>query len=145
MGTQYTTCPICGGRKPKLMACIDCGYSYLQRIFKAPGKRSATNDVNDKKSAVQTSREYEKSPIEPINPPASKKLTSEDAAQLLKAKNDVRILENGNDKDIANYLKKNPPASQIGKFGVPQDKYRWGFYGHRTMEYDLWRKGDKKT
>lgn len=29
----------------------------------------------------------------------------------------------------------------LGKFGVPQDKYRWGFFGNKSMEYDIWRKG----
>lgn len=46
-------------------------------------------------------------------------------------------------KEIFEYLKKNPTKEEIGKFGVPQDKYRYGFYGSTSMEYDIWRKGDK--
>ena len=43
-------------------------------------------------------------------------------------------------KQILEYLKKNPSANGIGKFGVPQDKYRSNFFGSKTMEYDIWRK-----
>ncbi len=48
------------------------------------------------------------------------------------------------DKEIADYISRNPiKEDQFGKFGVPQDKYRWGFYGHKTMEFDVWGKGEK--
>lgn len=43
-------------------------------------------------------------------------------------------------KQILEYLKKNPSENGIGKFGVPQDKYRSNFFGSKTMEYDIWRK-----
>ena len=43
-------------------------------------------------------------------------------------------------KQILEYLKKNPSDNGIGKFGVPQDKYRSNFFGSKTMEYDIWRK-----
>ncbi|EIJ36996.1 hypothetical protein [Thiothrix nivea] len=46
-------------------------------------------------------------------------------------------------KEILDYLEKNPTKEGIGKFGVPQDKYRYDFYGSNSMEYDIWRKGDK--
>ena len=46
-------------------------------------------------------------------------------------------------KQIAEFLRKNPVNNEMGKFGVPQDKYRYGFYGSSTMEYDIWRKGNK--
>lgn len=45
--------------------------------------------------------------------------------------------------DINEFLIKNPCDNGMGKFGVPQEKYRHGFYGNKTMEYDIWRKGDK--
>ena len=48
-----------------------------------------------------------------------------------------------NNKQIYEYLRKNPVNNEMGKFGVPQDKYRYGFYGSSTMEYDILRKGDK--
>lgn len=34
MVNKYTECPKCGGRKPYLMACIDCGYSFLKERSK---------------------------------------------------------------------------------------------------------------
>jgi hypothetical protein len=46
-------------------------------------------------------------------------------------------------KQINEFLRKNPVNNKMGGFGVPQDKYRYGFYGNSTMEYDIWRKGDK--
>lgn len=46
-------------------------------------------------------------------------------------------------KQIYEYLRKNPVNNEMGEFGVPQDKYRYGFYGSSTMEYDILRKGDK--
>ena len=49
------------------------------------------------------------------------------------------------DPEIAAYLKKNPTDdySRIGKFGLPQDKYRWNFYGSSTFEYDSWGRNKK--
>lgn len=44
--------------------------------------------------------------------------------------------------EIAKYLKRVPTHQEMGKFGVPQDRYRWGFYGSSTMEFDAWRKGE---
>lgn len=61
-------------------------------------------------------------------------------AELKKAMTEI---EDKKDKEISDYLKKHPIKDGIGKFGVPQDKYRWGFYGSSSMEYDIWRKGDK--
>ena len=44
---------------------------------------------------------------------------------------------------IYQFLRENPIKDEIRKFGVPQDKYRYGFYGSSTMEYDIWRNGSK--
>ena len=44
-----------------------------------------------------------------------------------------------NDQAIADYLRRNPVTEDMGKFGVPQDKYRYKFYGHASMEVDQWR------
>lgn len=44
------------------------------------------------------------------------------------------------DQAIAEYLRRVPHREEMGKFGVPQDKHRWGFYGSRSMEYDIWRR-----
>lgn len=50
---------------------------------------------------------------------------------------DVQLNQN---KEIRGYLKKNPVYQGIGKFGVPQDKYRYNFFGKKTMNFDIWRK-----
>ena len=44
-----------------------------------------------------------------------------------------------NDRAIADYLRRNPVTEDMGKFGVPQDKYRYNFFGHASMEVDQWR------
>lgn len=70
------------------------------------------------------------------------KITPEIAAELRKILQDRAFFTN---KEIEDYLVKNPNKyDAIGKFGVPQDKYRWGFYGSRTMEYDSWRRESTK-
>ena len=58
-----------------------------------------------------------------------------------KAQSESSFIQN---KQILDYLSKNPADNGMGKFGVPQDKYRYGFYGSGTKEYDIWRKGDKE-
>jgi hypothetical protein len=45
------------------------------------------------------------------------------------------------DPAIADYLMRRPVPG-VGRFGKPQDKYRWGFYGSKSMSYDIWRKGE---
>lgn len=74
-------------------------------------------------------------------PPRRKKLSPKDAAAYKRALGDAHFDSN---KEITDYLERNPVESGMGKFGVPQDKYRWGFYGAHSMEYDVWRKGDKE-
>lgn len=66
----------------------------------------------------------------------AKRITPEDARELRRANQDSLV----SDQAIADYLKRFPVHEEIGKFGVPQDKYRWGFYGSRSMEYDVWRR-----
>lgn len=73
-------------------------------------------------------------------PPPRENLTAAEALELRKAIEDQNLCS---DREIAEYLKKNPLKDEMGKFGVPQDKYRWGFYGSKSMEYDAWGKGDK--
>lgn len=41
--------------------------------------------------------------------------------------------------EIIKFLERNP-YEDIGKFGVPQDKYRYGSYGSKSMVPDIWRK-----
>ncbi len=80
----------------------------------------------------------------PPNPPpqsiSSKKEKRERATELKTALNETKIIRN---QEIALYLQQHPETDSIGKFGLPQDKYRWGFYGHASMAYDIWRRGDK--
>lgn len=70
------------------------------------------------------------------------KLTVKDAAELKKILTDDSFYK---DKEIALYLAKNPIKEQLGKFGVPQDKYRWGNFGASTMEYDSWSRNNKEN
>lgn len=44
------------------------------------------------------------------------------------------------DPQIQAYVSENPEPDRMGKFGVPQDPYRYNFYGSRSMEKDKWRK-----
>jgi hypothetical protein len=63
-------------------------------------------------------------------------LTPEQARAQRQALKDNALVH---DQQIRDYLRRNPiKEEKIGKRGVPQDKYRWGFYGHQTMEYDSW-------
>jgi len=69
------------------------------------------------------------------------KMTSGEARKQREALEDNKL---GSDEAIADYLRKHPKEEEMGKFGVPQDKYRWGFYGSRTMEYDSWGRSHKE-
>lgn len=66
-------------------------------------------------------------------------ISSQEATKRLEI---LRNTENKKNKVIKKYLDKNP-HEDMGKFGVPQDKYRHGFYGSNSMEYDVWGKGEK--
>jgi hypothetical protein len=63
----------------------------------------------------------------------------EEAKKILDAFHDQEKRRN---PKIAKYLRENP-ISEEKKFGEPQDKYRYNFYGNRGMEYDTWRLGPK--
>jgi len=67
--------------------------------------------------------------------------TPQEATEKLEAIRNIDMIRN---KDIKKYLENNPHKEELGKFGVPQDKFRFNFYGSKTMEYDIWRKGEKK-
>tara|TARA_R110000787_G_scaffold63520_1_gene142919 strand:+ start:3526 stop:3708 length:183 start_codon:yes stop_codon:yes gene_type:complete len=43
-----------------------------------------------------------------------------------------------NNEIIRAYVSRVPEVDTLGKFGRPQDKYRYGFYGHASMAYDIW-------
>lgn len=42
-------------------------------------------------------------------------------------------------EQIKAYLAAHPAPDPIGRFGVPQAKFRYGTYGQSTMELDFWR------
>lgn len=71
----------------------------------------------------------------PRTPPTP--ITQEEAHQRRKELGDNKLFQN---KAVKDYLNRVPEKPKYGKFGLPQDKYRWGFFGHSTMEYDVWRK-----
>ena len=66
---------------------------------------------------------------------------AEIAHEILEALKETNMIKN---KEISRYLQRNPDKEELGKYGVPQDKYRYGFYGSHSMEYDAWGKGEKK-
>lgn len=67
--------------------------------------------------------------------------TKQNAAEQLKV---IKNTEMTKDREIKEFLEKNPAQEKLGKFGEPQDKFRHGYYGNSSMEYDIWRKGPKK-
>jgi hypothetical protein len=70
---------------------------------------------------------------------------SESLREKAKEMNQARKNDNFyTNKAIAQYVAKNPNKDEIGKFGVPQDKYRHGSYGVYSMEYDGWRNERRK-
>ncbi|OAI09676.1 hypothetical protein A1359_18510 [Methylomonas lenta] len=65
----------------------------------------------------------------------------EEAARMRDALEETNVVS---DQSIREYLARNPMKEEMGKFGVPQDKYRWGFYGSKTIEFDAWSRENKK-
>ena len=63
------------------------------------------------------------------------------AREILLALKETNMTKN---KEIYQYLQRNPYKEELGKYGVPQDKYRYGAYGSNSMEYDAWGKGENK-
>lgn len=61
-----------------------------------------------------------------------------------KHKGTAQISKNGNkfytDPDIEKYLALHPEPPKIGKFGIPQAKFKYNTYGRSGMEYDTWSK-----
>lgn len=74
-------------------------------------------------------------PHKPSRPQYQKpKLTYSEAAKILAALKEPII----NNESILAYVSRVPEVDALGKFGLPQDKYRYGFYGHASMSYDIW-------
>lgn len=91
------------------------------------------------KKKIARNRKNKKRVFSPPNFPKANKPSAEDAKKLREAINDGDLIT---DETIKRYVEDNPSKDEMGKFGVPQDKYRWGFYGSRSMEYDSWSKND---
>ncbi len=52
---------------------------------------------------------------------------------------EIKLVESESTQDkIRAYLASNPAPSIVGKFGVPQSKYRNGTFGLHSMEYNGW-------
>jgi hypothetical protein len=63
-----------------------------------------------------------------------RQLSPKEAAARRAALKDQNIQSNA----IKAYLRRVPSKPTMGKFGVPQSKYRYNFYGHKTFCYDNW-------
>lgn len=107
---NWTTCPICGAAVQRRHL-----KRHLRRVHHArPSTIVHTPSIR-----------------------SSGRLTASEAAELRRAYQESRLIA---DQAIADYLRRLPNQDEMGRFGVPQDKYRWGFYGSRSMEYDAWRR-----
>ena len=70
-----------------------------------------------------------------IEPTVNADTSQSDAARQLE-----QIQKPPTDNDqINDFIKRNPAPDELGKFGKPQDPYRRGAYGTRSMEYDVTR------
>ncbi len=148
-GIKYKICPDC---KCKLMLELFDKHMELQHqkiitkkkktqikraIIKCPRCKCNVTSKNLKKHLKRIHGEVQvkKKPI------IRDKLTVQDAVELKKIISDKYFYKN---KEINLYLNKNPIKESYGKFGVPQDKYRWGCFGGAAMEFDAWSKNDNK-
>ena len=121
----YTPCPACGAQKHQLKACPKCGFTEARARL----KKKVEAGASERKPTDLTRRQRER--------------LARNRASIVEG---VRVTDTTSiltDEQIRKYLEQHPVTEEIGKFGVPQDKYRWGFYGHATMEYDQWGKPRK--
>ena len=77
---------------------------------------------------------------DPISQRPKTTMTPRQASKALQA---LRSQGSGGNQEIQEYINRVPEPNKIGSFGIPQDKYRWGFYGHATMSYDIWGRPEK--
>jgi len=125
------------GNDSEFTICPDCNKAVKKKNLKKHIRRIHEKKKFNAKNNQPNKGKPKKSRAIPL--PAHR-MTPEDAAELRKAMEETHLVQN---REIEEYLKKNPSKDGMGKFGVPQDKYRWGFYGSKSMEYDIWGKGDK--
>jgi uncharacterized Zn finger protein (UPF0148 family) len=145
----------CGKRTEKDLFCPVCNKDIKQKTLEEHARRIHKGDAAIKRalagdklatpknttSAKVKKNQARKSLIESIR--AEKAKICKDRVKDRIAER--RTLESSivQNKQILEYLKKNPCDNVMGKFGVPQDKYRSNFCGSKTMEYDTWRKAHK--
>ena len=140
---KYIVCPLCNkGIKENILE------EHARRIH---GKNFALHKAL---AAERLEKPKAKTPAKAKKSRARKALAKKiraEKAKICKERVVDRIVERKTldgsivqNKQILEYLIKNPCDNGMGKFGVPQDKYRHGFYGNKTMEYDALRKCDKE-
>ena len=115
----------------KTKQAIQAKRTRLGAVGKAGRKKRHTGRSTSYPSSVAP--EQQTKPIE-------YQLTPEEAKKLREAMRDNKLVGN---EAIRKYLREHP-YEEKKPFGEPQDKYRWGFYGSRSMEYDVWGRGDKR-
>ena len=121
----------------RIIVCPQCGVRIKEnRLRKHVRKKHKIGIIENR-----STREHIK-PKKKVRRPLPKQIMTPEIAKTLRTEmNETEIITN---KEIAAYLKRNPHKEELGKFGLPQDKHRWGFYGSKSMQYDIWRKGDKE-
>ena len=115
--------------------CSLCNQEVLRKNFKKHNRRAHRKTI--RKTILIQKEEVQKSRYKPPNRYG---ISPQSAGELLTVIQETKMISNNEIKD---YLDKNTIKDDLGKFGLPQDKYRWGFYGSGSMEYDTWRKSNK--
>ena len=158
----YKNCPVCNcrlrvSRFDKHMESQHSEKAEFSRAIKEAQRKKAeqkkvkqqdmlvkcgycTSLVKEKNLAYHRKKQHGTTARPPRKSANKSQITPETARQLLKIMEETRLVQ---DKEISNYINQHPVEDKAGKYGVPQDKYRFGFYGSRSMAYDLWRKGEK--
>lgn len=132
------SCPKCGTEKHQLNACQNCG--FRRKIFfnrTGSTKENTSNKLKNKNSNINNSEKQRKAPHQKIYKGQPTKITKKHASEVLQA---FKEQEESSDIEIKKYIQLNPVNDGVGPLGKPQDKYRWGFYGSKSMDYDGWSK-----
>jgi len=114
---------------------------FNKQKIDCPKCKSKIVRKNLKKHLMKVHGINEENSIKSNRPPVVNQSKAEMAREILLALKETNMTKN---KEIYQYLQRNPYKEELGKYGVPQDKYRYGAYGSNSMEYDAWGKGEKK-
>lgn len=117
---ELVSCPEC--------ACLVKNKRLARHRYAVHGVGSGRSQVNRKSKKGAGGIVWSKNSWEKRNHAAE-----EEVAKMAERKKAIVTNE-----EIRSYLERNPAPDETGKFGVPQDKYRWNFYGSGSMEYDSW-------